>query len=234
MTTLKIVLASHNQHKIKEMTAMLRERLNIDLEILSLDDVGITEDIEENGNSFLENAMIKARAAAKSGYIGLADDSGLTVEALGGAPGIYSARYAGEHGNDDANNQKLLREMQGKAYRAAAYICAMALVFPDGTRPLTAEGRLDGEILLSPRGEGGFGYDPLFWIDPLGKTLAEIPMEEKNQFSHRRRAIDGICEQLAMRLGLYSRRVIDASTQEDGEDTADLGNGQKISIVRSL
>lgn len=200
--TLKIVLASHNQHKIREMSAMLRERLHIDMEILSLDDVGITEDIVEDGTTFMENALIKARAAAKSGYIGLADDSGLTVEALDGAPGIYSARYAGEHGDDEANNQKLLQEMQGIGYRNAAYICAMAMVFPDGSAPLMAEGRLDGEILLNPRGTGGFGYDPLFWIDPLGKTLAEIPMEMKNQFSHRRYAIDGICRQLAARLGL--------------------------------
>lgn len=215
MEPLKIVLASHNPHKIKEMSAMLRERLAIDMEILSLDDVGITEDIEENGNSFLENAVIKACAAAKSGYIGLADDSGLTVPALNGAPGIYSARYAGEHGDDEANNQKLLAEMKGIADRRAAYVCAMAMVFPNGTAPLYAQGTLDGEILFSPRGEGGFGYDPLFWIDELGKTLAEISMEEKNTFSHRRRAIDGICEKLAMRLGLYSRRV--GGEEDDGE-----------------
>lgn len=207
MATLKIVLASHNPHKIREMSAMLHERLHIDIEILSLDDVGITEDIVEDGESFMENALIKAYVAAKSGYIGLADDSGLTVDALDGAPGIYSARYAGEHGDDEANNQKLLQEMQGIAYRDAAYVCAMAMVFPDGSEPLKAEGRLAGEILLTPRGTGGFGYDPLFWIDPLGKTLAEISMEEKNQFSHRRRAIDGICAKLAERLGLCSRFV---------------------------
>ena len=199
---LKIVLASHNRHKLKEMDVLLRERLHVELEILSLDDVGMTEDIEENGNSFAENAMIKAQAAAASGYIGLADDSGLTVEALDGAPGIYSARYAGGHGDDEANNQKLLREMSGIEHRAAAYVCAMAMVFPDGSTPLTAEGRLEGEILHAPRGNGGFGYDPLFWIDSLGKTLAEVPMEEKNTISHRRRAIDGICRQLAEKLGL--------------------------------
>ena len=202
MEPLKIVLASHNQHKIREMRAMLSQRIPMELEILSLDDVGITEDIVEDGTSFMENAMIKARVAAQSGYIGLADDSGLTVEALDGAPGIYSARYAGEHGDDEANNQKLLREMEDKSHRAAAYICAMAMVFPDGAPPLMAEGKLDGEILRTPRGNGGFGYDPLFWIAPLAKTLAEISMEEKNQFSHRRRAIDGICKQFADRLGL--------------------------------
>lgn len=200
--TLKIVLASHNPNKIREMNAMLRERLHIDMEILSLDDVGITEDIVEDGDTFMENALIKAFYVAQKGYIGLADDSGLTVEALDGAPGVYSARYAGAHGDDEANNQKLLRELEGVPYRAAAYICTMAMVFPDGSEPLTAEGRLDGEILVSPRGNGGFGYDPLFWIDPLGKTLAEIPMEMKNQFSHRRIAIDGICRKLAARLGL--------------------------------
>lgn len=207
MEPIKIVLASHNPHKIKEMSAMLRERLHIDMEILSLDDVGITEDIEENGTTFSENAVIKARVAAKSGYIGLADDSGLTVAALDGAPGIYSARYAGEHGDDEANNQKLLEEMKGIADRRAAYVCAMAMVFPDGSEPLLAQGALSGEILCSPRGNGGFGYDPLFWIDELGKTLAEISMEEKNTFSHRRRAIDGICAKFAARLGLGCRRV---------------------------
>ncbi len=202
MAALTIVLASHNQNKIREMRAILREKLNIDMDVLSLDDVGITEDIVEDGNSFAENALIKARVVAEAGYIGLADDSGLTVEALDGAPGIYSARYAGGHGDDEANNQKLLREMKGKTHRAAAYLCAMALVFPDGSEPLMAEGRLDGSILQTPQGTGGFGYDPLFWIDPLGKTLAEISIEEKNTFSHRRRAIDGICEQLSEKLGL--------------------------------
>ena len=214
MEPLKIVLASHNAHKIREMSAMLHERLHIDMEVLSLDDVGITEDIVEDGSSFMENAMIKAIEAAKSGYIGLADDSGLAVEALDGAPGIYSARYAGGHGDDEANNQKLLREMEGVKYRDAAYICAMVMVFPDGSAPLMAEGRLPGEILFSPRGTGGFGYDPLFWIDSLGKTLAEISMEEKNQFSHRRRAIDGICAQLASRLGLTSRWVPDEPAEQ--------------------
>ena len=210
-----VVLASRNKGKVAELQRLLTAALGDVIELKSLDEVGITEDIEENGNSFLENAVIKACAAAKSGYIGLADDSGLTVPALNGAPGIYSARYAGEHGDDEANNQKLLAEMKGIADRRAAYVCAMAMVFPNGTAPLYAQGTLDGEILFSPRGEGGFGYDPLFWIDELGKTLAEISMEEKNTFSHRRRAIDGICEKLAMRLGLYSRRV--GGEEDDGE-----------------
>lgn len=207
MEPIRIVLASHNAHKLREMRAMLCERLALDIEILSLDDVGITEDIVEDGESFLENAVIKAHAAAQSGYIGLADDSGLTVQALDGAPGIYSARYAGEHGNDEANNQKLLAEMEGIADRRAAYVCAMAMVFPNGAEPIFAQGTLPGEILCAPRGNGGFGYDPLFWIDELGKTLAEITMEEKNTFSHRSRAIDGICAKFAARLGLDSRRV---------------------------
>lgn len=207
MEKLVMVLASRNAHKIKELRMMLSERLKIDFELKSLDDIGFTEDIEENGNSFKENALIKANAVARAGYIGLADDSGLVVPALGGAPGIYSARYAGEHGNDAANNQKLMDEMKGIADRSAYYVCAMAMAFPDGKAPLIAEGTLEGELLFSPRGEGGFGYDPLFWIDELGKTLAEIPTEEKNLFSHRSRALDKLCEQLAMRLGLYSRHV---------------------------
>ena len=198
MEKLNIVLATRNPNKVRELKAMLVGRLPVECEILSLDDVGITEDIVEDGSTFMENALIKAKVAAKSGHIGLADDSGLVVPALGGAPGIYSARYAGEHGDDEANNRKLLAEMAKEPHREAAYVCAMAMVFPDGRQPLTAEGTLFGEILCSPRGKGGFGYDPLFWIDELGRTLAEIPMEMKNYFSHRRRAVDGICSQLAV------------------------------------
>jgi len=197
-----IVLASRNKGKVRELQELLNGLLGEVIELRSLDEVGITEEIEENGETFAENAMIKARAAAKSGYPGLGDDSGLVVPALDMAPGVYSARYAGEHGNDAANNALLLKNMEGKRDRAAAFICSLALVFPDGSAPIRANGAVEGEILFNPRGEGGFGYDPLFWYDPMGKTLAEMSAEEKNAISHRGAAVRQLAARLARRLGL--------------------------------
>lgn len=188
---MKIVLASQNQKKIKELRAILSETLGEELEVLSLSDVGIFDEIEENGSSFAENATIKASAAARSGYIGIADDSGLTVDALDGAPGIYSARYAGEHGNDAANNKKLLGELEGlpAEKRTAAFVSAIACVFPDGRDTIIVEGRCPGVILTSARGEGGFGYDPLFYYPEFDKSFAELSADEKNAISHRGRAL---------------------------------------------
>ena len=190
---MKIVLASRNRKKIGELRALLTQTIP-DLEILSLDDVGMTEDIEENGASFSENARIKARAAAASGYIGVGDDSGLTVDALGGEPGIYSARYAsmkGEGGNhnDEANNALLLKKLADvpAKNRGAAFVCCIACVFPDG-REIVVEGQARGTILDAYRGEGGFGYDPLFYYEPLDKSFAELTAEEKNAVSHRGQA----------------------------------------------
>lgn len=188
MEKMTLVLASRNKGKIAELERLLALCMEREVEILSLDDVGLFGEIEENGKTFSENAEIKARAAARSGYPGLGDDSGLTVRALDGAPGIYSARYAGEHGNDEANNALLLQNLRGESDRAAAFVCALALAFPDG-RVLHAEGRVKGEILTAPRGEGGFGYDPLFYYPPFKKTLAEISREQKNEISHRGAAI---------------------------------------------
>ena len=198
---MKIVLASRNQKKIKELNAMLSERFS-DIEILSLDDVGIHGDIEENGATFEENALIKAREAAKSGYIGVGDDSGLTVDALGGAPGIYSARYAarcgvaGEH-NDAANNEVLLEKLANVSdeNRTAAFVCTIACVFPNGTE-WTVRGEAKGRILREYHGNGGFGYDPLFYYEPLNKTFAELLPEEKNAISHRGNAIKAFADQL--------------------------------------
>lgn len=198
---MKIVLASRNQKKIKELKALLSEFIS-NIEILSLDDVGITEEIEENGSTFAENALIKARAAATSGYIGVGDDSGLTVDALDGAPGIYSARYAavcgyaGEH-NDEANNQVLLQKLDALAddARTGAFVCTIACVFPDG-RELTVSGEARGRILRSYLGEGGFGYDPLFYYEPLQKTFAQLTPEEKNRISHRGAAIRAFAQKL--------------------------------------
>ena len=191
---MKIVLASRNKHKIRELEALLGEYIK-GVRIMSLDDIGFEGDIEEDGNSFAENAMIKARAAAKSGYVGLGDDSGLSVRALGGAPGIYSARYAGVHGDDSANNDKLLYELSSKDDRYAEFVCALACVFPDG-KSICVEGKCAGVILEALDGEGGFGYDPLFLYEPMGKTFARMSAEEKNAVSHRGRAIAMLAEEL--------------------------------------
>ena len=185
---MKIVLASRNKHKISELQALLGEYIN-GVEILSLDDVGIHGEIEENGKSFSENALIKAKAAASSGYIGIGDDSGLEVDALDGAPGIYSARYAGEHGDDSANNTLLLKNLEGNSDRSARFVCALACVFPDGQDSFCVLGTAEGEILSEYRGKGGFGYDPLFYYPPLDKTFGELSAEEKNKHSHRSDAI---------------------------------------------
>ncbi len=192
---MELVLASQNAHKIKELQAILRDELGGDVTILSLGDIGFTGEIVEDGESFAENALIKARAAASTGRIGIGDDSGLCVNALGGAPGIYSARYAGEHGNDDANNQKLQRELAEKDDRSAYFICAIACVMPDG-RECVVEGRTDGIIIKERAGEGGFGYDPYFLYEPLGKTFSELTPDEKNAVSHRGRATRALAAHL--------------------------------------
>jgi XTP/dITP diphosphohydrolase len=184
---MKMVLASRNAHKIAELEALLAQYVN-GVEILSLNDVGMMGEIEENGTTFEENALIKARAAAASGYIGLGDDSGLSVRALGGAPGIYSARYAGEHGNTAENNTLLLKNMEGITDRYAEFVCAIACVLPSGEE-FCVRGISAGEILSDYHGEGGFGYDPLFLDPKQGKTFAEMSAAEKNAVSHRGRAV---------------------------------------------
>ena len=203
---MKIVLASRNRKKINELKNLLSESFP-NIEILSLDDVGITDEIEENGESFEENALIKARAAAVSGYIAVGDDSGLTVDYLNGAPGIYSARYAarcnyaGDH-DDEGNNQALLHNLRGipAEQRGGAFVCAIACVLPDG-RELTVRGEARGRILESYAGNGGFGYDPLFFYEPLNKTFAELSFDEKNAVSHRGSAIRLFAEKLKEILG---------------------------------
>ena len=195
MNTLKLVLASRNQNKVREINAMISDYLP-NVTLVSLDDVGLYEDVEETGKTFEENAILKARYAAKSGYIAIADDSGLVVPALGGAPGVFSARYAGEHGDDQANRDLLLKNLEGNPYRAAAFVCCIACVFPEGDG-FTVRGHVEGEILCYERGTGGFGYDSLFWYDPAGQSFAEMSAEEKNAVSHRRRAIEAFSGKLA-------------------------------------
>ena len=192
---MKIVLASRNAHKIKELQTLLSKNIE-GIEILSLDDVGIIDDIEENGATYEENALIKAKAAAKSGYIGVGDDSGLSVRALGGAPGVFSARYAGVHGDNDANNAVLLKNLEGESDRFAEFVCTIACVFPDGREPIVVEGRTAGVIIDTLQGDGGFGYDPLFFYEPYGKTFAQLSVDEKNAISHRGKAIEAFAKEL--------------------------------------
>lgn len=198
---MKIVLASHNKKKLRELYDILSGYIP-DVEILSLDDVGLTEDIVEDGTTFAENAYIKARAAAESGYIGVGDDSGLEVYALDRAPGIYSARYAGGHGDDEANNQLLLKNLADKADRSGAFVSCIACVFPEELdKAYYFEGRTEGEITHEYRGEGGFGYDPLFYYAPMNKTYAEMTAEEKNSISHRGKAMKLLVDFLVQHTG---------------------------------
>ena len=195
---MKIVLASNNQKKKKELYTLLSQYID-NIEILSLSDVGIFGDIVEDGETFAENALIKARCAAESGYIGIGDDSGLAVDALGGAPGIYSARYAGEHGNDKRNNQKLLSDMKGIEERGGAFVCAIACAFPQNMQidDFCVRGECRGSVLCEEKGEGGFGYDPLFFVEKYGRTYAELSSNEKNEISHRAVATKCFAEQFS-------------------------------------
>ena len=195
---MKILLASHNKNKIAELEALLKT-VCADAEVVSLSDVGFTDEIIEDGTTFEENALIKARTGARLGYITVADDSGLMVDALGGAPGVYSARYAGEDGNTEKNNARLLAALQGvpQDKRTAHFVSVVACVFPDGREDIVVRGECPGEILTSPRGKTGFGYDPLFWYAPFGKTYAEMTAEEKNSISHRGVAMQAFAKAFA-------------------------------------
>lgn len=186
---MKLVLASRNRKKIKELETFLSE-ISSDITVLSLDDIGFHDEIVEDGATFAENSRIKASVPAELGYIGVADDSGLEVDALGGEPGVYSARYSGEGANDEKNNKKLLAALAGvpDEKRTARFRTVVTCIFPDGDE-IQAEGVCEGRILESPRGQDGFGYDPLFWYEPLGKTFAELTPDEKNSVSHRGRAM---------------------------------------------
>ena len=187
---MEIVLASRNKHKISELQALLAKYIP-NIKVLSLDDIGFEDDIVEDGDTFEKNAFIKASAVAKCGYIGVGDDSGLSVNALGGAPGIYSARYAGEHGDNEANNRLLLKNLEDKADRSASFVCTIACVFPENiNKGYFFTGETQGIIIDEYRGNGGFGYDPLFFYEPLAKTFAELTSEEKNSISHRGKAIE--------------------------------------------
>ncbi len=193
--TRRIVLASSNAGKLREFRALLAE---LDFAVIAQDELGI-EAAEEPHLTFVENALAKARhAAVRSGLPALADDSGLCVDALQGAPGVHSARFSGPNADDDSNNAELLRRLQGEANRRAHYTCVLvAVASADDPEPLIAEARWLGEILAQPRGEGGFGYDPLFLLPALGRTAAELPPDEKNRISHRGQAMRELARRFA-------------------------------------
>lgn len=184
---MRYILASNNKGKLKEMKAILE---GFGAEVISQGEAGLSIKAEETGTTFEENALIKAKAACKAlNEPAIADDSGLSVEALDGAPGVYSARYGGEACRNDADRIRLLlKNLEGKENRNAKFISCIACVFPNGDE-ITARGECDGTIALEPRGEGGFGYDPVFEIPGTGKTMAELSDEEKNMISHRGKAL---------------------------------------------
>jgi XTP/dITP diphosphohydrolase len=194
-----LVFASRNRGKIREIRALLE---GLPVSLLSLDDVPGAPEVEEDGDTFLQNALKKARTVARhAGCAALADDSGLTVQALGGAPGVHSARYAGEDADDGKNIHKLLREMEDvpEEGRSAAFRCVLVLCEPDGSWE-SFEGAWEGRIAREPDGDGGFGYDPVFFLPERGMTVARLSLEEKNRLSHRARAMGKLREALRKHL----------------------------------
>ncbi|MFZ5522904.1 MAG: RdgB/HAM1 family non-canonical purine NTP pyrophosphatase [Pseudomonadota bacterium] len=191
----KLVIASSNPGKLREFQFLLQP---LGFEVLTQAQLGIGE-AEEPHPTFIENALAKARHVSRlSGLPALADDSGICVTALDGAPGVLSARYAGDDPkSDERNNEKLLQELQGVADRRAHYYCVLVLLHhADDPQPLIAEGEWHGEIALRPAGDGGFGYDPLFWLPQLGKTSAQLEREQKHEISHRGKALRMLLEKL--------------------------------------
>lgn len=192
----RLIVASNNQHKIKEIKQMLSQ---FPFEVVSLKEAGIDIDVEETGVTFMENAYLKANEIFKiaGGSMVLADDSGLSVASLDGAPGIFSARFAGEHGNDKANNEKLLSLLEGESEerRKAKFICALVLI-SNKDEIIKVLGEVEGVITAEFREEEGFGYDPLFFVKEYNKTFAQVSSEEKNAISHRGRAFEKLKNEL--------------------------------------
>lgn len=184
----RVIIASNNKHKIDEISAILKD---FSYEVISQNAAGVNKEVEENGKTFEENAYKKAKEIMEiTDEICLADDSGLEVFALNGAPGVYSARFSGVHGNDQKNKEKLLEMMKGvpEAQRGARFVSSIAMVFPDGL-VIKVEGYVEGVIGYEEHGNNGFGYDPLFIIPHLNKTFAELSSDEKNAISHRGEAL---------------------------------------------
>lgn len=193
---MKVVLASKNKHKLAEISK-ITEKFNIELVLQS--DLGVDIDVEENGSSFEENSLIKAKAVMEAtGLPALADDSGIAVDALNGEPGIYSARYGFDDTLDDWGRLQLLlknTENVPDGQRQAQFVCVITMITPDG-KIIQARGEIHGELLREPVGENGFGYDPIFYYPPIGKSTAEMSPEEKNQVSHRANALKVFYEKL--------------------------------------
>lgn len=193
----KLIIASNNKGKIKEIKDILKD---FNFEVYSLKDKGIDIEVEETGKTFSENAYIKAKAIhdLNKECCVLADDSGLMVDYLNGEPGVYSARYSGEHGNDKKNNEKIIEKLNNVAYedRGAKFVCSLTLILENG-ETIESHGEVRGYILEKEQGEGGFGYDPLFYVNEFNKTFAEISMDEKAQISHRGRALQKLREKLS-------------------------------------
>ena len=195
----KIVFATGNEGKMREVRLILQD---LGFPVLSMKEAGVSLDIEENGTTFAENAMIKARAVwEKTGGIVLADDSGLVVDYLGGEPGVYSARYLGEDTSYEIKNQAIIDSLADakEEERTARFVSAIAAVLPDGSE-LVTEGTVEGLIVHEPAGNGGFGYDPIFYLPEYGVTSAEIPIEKKNEISHRGKALEAMKIKLRERL----------------------------------
>lgn len=195
----KIVFATGNEGKMQEVRLILQD---LGFPVLSMKEAGVSLDIEENGTTFAENAMIKARAVwEKTGGIVLADDSGLVVDYLGGEPGVYSARYLGEDTSYEIKNQAIIDRLADakEEERTARFVSAIAAVLPDGSE-LVTEGTVEGLIAHEPAGNGGFGYDPIFYLPEYGVTSAEIPIEKKNEISHRGKALEAMKIKLRERL----------------------------------
>ncbi len=190
---MKLAIATNNAHKLEEIRAILGDSFD---ELLSLKDLGIDVDIEETGTTLEENSLLKARTICDiCGMPTLADDTGLMVDALDGAPGVYSARYAGEAHNDKANRLLLLKNLDGVENRRAHFATVITICYPNGDF-ITSNGRVEGSILHEERGSEGFGYDSLFYSDELKKTFAEASQQEKNSVSHRGRALTAMLEKL--------------------------------------
>lgn len=186
---MKLVIASNNAHKVREIKKILG---NFFEEIFTMKEVGLDIEIKETGETFEENSKIKAETVMKKCNIAaLADDSGLCVKALNGAPGVYSARFAGEEHDDEKNIDKLLSELKGESNRQAEFVTVITLVYPDG-KTIKAEGRTEGEITEARKGTGGFGYDPVFYSYELNKTFGEATEDEKNSVSHRGKALENL------------------------------------------
>ena len=190
---MKLVLASKNQKKLVEMNDILS---HLGIEVCSEAEAGVDLEVEETGTTFEENSLLKARAVMEaSGLPAIADDSGLCVDALGGAPGVYSARYGGEGLSDEQRYRMLLENMRGQMPRTAKFVSVITCCFPNGDT-LTARGECPGTIAYAPMGEGGFGYDPVFFVPELKKTFAQLAPDEKNAISHRGKALEAFKEKL--------------------------------------